>query len=233
MSHRGHASTQELLDEDGTDARVVGEGDVRDLRRAWINEKVAPLILPYKEELVERIASRISSQEDFIRNMASERREELSNTLYQMELDRVKYLLRSYLRDRLKKIQAYCLHILDRRNLHLYTRLSSKEQEFVKGFVDAMGGLFYENVLGHFPHAYQHMLIQYQDDEDGETSQRSGEFDMIPEPNSKSHVFVMAKESVGDFQVEGSYINIHTNDLFVTRYNYIETLLKEDSVQLV
>lgn len=33
MSHRGHASTQELLDEDGTDARVVGEGDVRDLRR--------------------------------------------------------------------------------------------------------------------------------------------------------------------------------------------------------
>jgi len=182
---------------------------------------------------VERIGSRIASQEEFIQSMGAGRREELSHTLYRMELDRVKYLLRSYLRDRLKKIQAYCLHILDRRNMHLYERLSGKEQDFLKGFVDAMGGLFYDTVLNGFPYAYQHMLKQYQDSDEGETAQGSTDFDMIPEPNARSHVFVVAKENVGDYQVESSYINIRTNDLFVTRYNYIENLLKEDSVQLV
>lgn len=180
-----------------------------------------------------RIGSSIASQEEFIQSMGAERREELSYTLYRMELDRVKYLLRSYLRDRLKKVQAYCLHILDRRNMHLYARLSSKEQEFLKGFVDAMGGLFYDTVLSGFPYAYQHMLKQYQDNDEGEATQDNTEFDMIPEPNTRSHVFVLATENVGDYQVESSYINIRANDLFVTRYNYIESLLKEDSVQLV
>ena len=56
--------------------------------------------------------------------------QELPRTVYRTEVDRIKYLLRSYLRTRLKKVERYCLFILD--NEEAQQMLSPKEMQYAK-----------------------------------------------------------------------------------------------------
>ncbi|GMP76297.1 hypothetical protein CsSME_00033039 [Camellia sinensis var. sinensis] len=54
----------------------------------------------------------------------------LTVSLYQMELDRTLFLLRSYLRIHLQKIEKYMVHI--HKTTELWNRLSKQEQKFAK-----------------------------------------------------------------------------------------------------
>ena len=55
----------------------------------------------YEEKLVEEIGEQINSQQ----NMIDDLEDHFESVIYQMDLDRVKYILTDYLRVRLKKIQ--------------------------------------------------------------------------------------------------------------------------------
>jgi GINS complex protein len=63
--------------------------------------------------------------------------QELARFIYALELKRVKYLLRSYFRTRLKKIQMHAAHILD--EVELQMNLSDKELAFAKDFFMLQG----------------------------------------------------------------------------------------------
>ncbi|KAF3594699.1 hypothetical protein DY000_02025682 [Brassica cretica] len=81
--------------------------DVELLKRAWRNEKAAPEILPYEGDLVERAKGQIELVEENIDAYVENGIDPLVVSLYQMDLDRTQFLLRSYLRVRLLKVCSF------------------------------------------------------------------------------------------------------------------------------
>lgn len=70
----------------------------------------APEILPYNEEMVTEMLEQIRNQQEYVDSVYEDRAqltEEKSfvNKLYQMEIDRLRYTVSSYLRTRLRKVR--------------------------------------------------------------------------------------------------------------------------------
>jgi len=85
------------------------ENDLQELTQAWISERMAPELLEYKDALIERILSRIREQVEFIELnsielQTQEKDIKLQLMIIESELDRVNFILRSYLRTRLSKV---------------------------------------------------------------------------------------------------------------------------------
>ena len=101
--------------------------DVQQLTRAWVNEKNAPEVLPWPEELMDRVLGRIRKQVCEPQVKSNERagtdvwffvkielveeqmgdmdpRTNFRSIIIQTELERFKFLVRSYLRVRIAKV---------------------------------------------------------------------------------------------------------------------------------
>ena len=95
------------------------------MKRAVVNERCAPELLPHQDDLVNDVKERINEQARAARgglfpplsahalpasqvNLINELDESqtLQKDLYNMELERINYMLRNYLRDRLRKVGA-------------------------------------------------------------------------------------------------------------------------------
>lgn len=105
------------------------------VEEAWINEKFAPEILPNKSELVDCLLEQLTFMEENLLNLSCT---DFKKSIHQMEVDRLRFLLSSYLRTRLEKIETYVTHILQQeqqrseRGEDLY--LSDEELQFAKEF---------------------------------------------------------------------------------------------------
>lgn len=117
---------------------------------------------------------------------------ELERTLRLTALNRAKFVLRSYLRTRLQKIEAHVLHIL--RHSELAARLSEREYAFASSYTTALDQLFKKGVLDRMPPEYQSLLRQLEGraEEEG-----GGKMDMVPEPDMDTYVFARALEDLG------------------------------------
>ncbi|KAG5008645.1 hypothetical protein JHK87_017160 [Glycine soja] len=82
---------------------LIATTDAELLKRAWRNEKAAPEILRYESDLVSRVKKVIQFMEETVEEKSSGGTNPLSVSLYQMDLDRTLFLLRSYLRIRIQK----------------------------------------------------------------------------------------------------------------------------------
>ena len=88
------------------------------LKRAWNDEKNAPILLKFKSTEVANFQSLLASREreiEALENAANESgdgNEMLLSAIGREELNRAKYVLRSYLRTRIKKIQQFPVHVL-------------------------------------------------------------------------------------------------------------------------
>ena len=82
--------------------------EIESLIRAWCNEKASPDLLPYQGDLVDLFLSNVKAQQE---HLAGEKRDVFEAGLYQLDIDRVKFVLASYLRARLAKVQRWYLHL--------------------------------------------------------------------------------------------------------------------------
>ncbi|KAG5021320.1 hypothetical protein JHK85_017662 [Glycine max] len=93
---------------------LIATTDAELLKRAWRNEKAAPEILRYESDLVSRVKKVIQFLEETVEEKSSGGTNPLSVSLYQMDLDRTLFLLRSYLRIRIQKVRnCNCGLLLD------------------------------------------------------------------------------------------------------------------------
>lgn len=85
------------------DPRAV---DLQCLTRAWINERTAPDLLPYPTDLITRSNEGIKRQIQVIEDMTGSMDPSKNFTLIilQTELERMKFLIRSFLRARIAKV---------------------------------------------------------------------------------------------------------------------------------
>ncbi|KAF1881671.1 hypothetical protein Lal_00032140 [Lupinus albus] len=110
---------------------LISTTDVELLKRAWRNEKSAPEILRFESDLINRVTEQIQLMEETVEENSTDDADPLSLSLYQMDLDRTLFLLRSYLRVRIQKIEKYMFHI--RKTEELWNRLSKEEKKFTRG----------------------------------------------------------------------------------------------------
>lgn len=77
----------------------------------WSNERLSPILLAYNKEYVDGLTSLIEEQTLEIERINEENDKDLLFiTILQTEVERIKFILRSYLRCRLGKIEAHYQH---------------------------------------------------------------------------------------------------------------------------
>ncbi|KAL3008034.1 hypothetical protein AAZX31_07G010000 [Glycine max] len=149
---------------------LIATTDAELLKRAWRNEKAAPEILRYESDLVSRVKKVIQ---------------------FLMDLDRTLFLLRSYLRIRIQKIEKFVFHI--QKTEELWNRLSKDEKDFAKACENDLKQHLDESVLLKLPKDYKSVLRQ---------SSMSEEDDMVPEPQLDTFVLCRSKEYLTGIQLE-------------------------------
>ena len=82
--------------------------DLQQLTRLWVTERSAPELLPWPEELVERVMARIAAQVETIEEQTGsmDPKSSFGLIVVQTEMERVRFLVRSWLRARLMKVSG-------------------------------------------------------------------------------------------------------------------------------
>ena len=95
------------------------------LHDAWINEKFAPELLESQIEVVHCLLEQIANIEDKISAQkfqnGSNMKDKFAASVYKMEIGRIRFVISSYLRIRLEKIQSFIFHLLEQEekvNIH-------------------------------------------------------------------------------------------------------------------
>ncbi|XP_021730364.1 DNA replication complex GINS protein SLD5-like isoform X2 [Chenopodium quinoa] len=203
---------------------LMATSDVELLKRAWRNEKSAPEILQFQSSLVMRIREQIQLMEETIEEFTRSGFDPLIVSIYQMDMDRAQYMLRSYLRTRLQKIEKNMIHFS---KTDLWNRLSKEEQSFAKRCYENMKSYLDESVLSKLPTGYQSDLKQ---------SNASEENDMVPEPNLDTFVFCKSDSSIGAIPLDDSadeIVDLVAGDLYVLRYKSIKPFVENGQIDLV
>eukprot|EP00889_Picochlorum_renovo_P003280 jgi/Picre1/30310/NNA_005674.t1 len=207
------------------------------LKKALMNEKASPEILPYQHDLLSRLYIRIDQQERIVSSYGSGVSQmdddaammdggisqELVRTMIAVELTRLRYMMRSYLRVRLFKIEKYAMHCVG--ESHVNARLSSLESAYVQEYVNLTLQHLRSHVTSKLPEAFSAVSKQ---------ATAHPHPDMIPTPDIGHHVFARVERTIGDVQMydDGTTEDLVQGDLYIMRYKVIREFLQDGSVQL-
>ncbi|KRT79028.1 hypothetical protein AMK59_8390, partial [Oryctes borbonicus] len=185
------------------------------MEEAWRNEKFAPEMLPQKSEVVDCLLGQISYMEENLRNLKST---DFQKSIHQLEVDRLRFLVNSYLRQRLQKIEAYVFVILKQeeqrleRNEDLY--LTNSELEFAKNYKESIEQHF-DEILGFWP------------------GLPSDEWKNDPvTPNINSFVFLKSKNEIEGVVIddgteeEEDLVDFKIGSQLIISYNSVSNLVK-------
>jgi hypothetical protein len=142
----------EIFREDQGEVIISKENrGVKAFNKIWQSEIMAPELLPYKGELVDGFKEMLKNQQTQLDKF---RLQELENvegdatdkiftaTIFEMDIDRIRFMVARYLRARIKKIEAQ-MHALEPD--HHY--LSPHESKFLKNMKALHEDYFERNIL--------------------------------------------------------------------------------------
>ncbi|XP_039624503.1 DNA replication complex GINS protein SLD5 [Polypterus senegalus] len=207
--------SQELM----TPAQLIGK-----LEEAWLNEKFAPELLENKSEIVECVMEQLNHMEE---NLQRSKKGDLRATIHRMETERIRYVLSSYLRCRLQKIEKYFPHVLEKEKSRAEgepSYLSPEEYAFAKEYY-ANTETFLKNV------ALKNMPANLQTVDLGKS---------VPKPNLDSFVFLRVKERQENILVEPETddqreyaVDFEEGSQHLIRYRTVAPLVASGAVQLI
>mmetsp|Transcript_18504 Transcript_18504/g.30165 ORF Transcript_18504/g.30165 Transcript_18504/m.30165 type:complete len:224 (-) Transcript_18504:1318-1989(-) len=196
--------------------------DVKLLTQALINEKGAPDILQYEKGVVDSIKAKMDEQQEMIDELREHSGKVFQITMYQMELDRIKYIVAEYLRTRLLKIQKFTLYILA--DAEVQGRLSAAELGFAKKFVDLEASHFANSALQRLPSAFRDIA----------------EEEMITKPDMDKFVFCRVERELGEveaYDAEHELLNrtveLNKGEVYAMRYRHISSFIPEGDISLI
>jgi len=209
------------------------DSEVMRLKRAWVQERLSPEMLPHEGALWASVKEAVETQEDVLERRARDRVErggaetdasdKLLDDIMWMEVNRVKYLLREYLRTRLMKIEAHALHCA----VHgeTWDALSEDERRYVTGYVGAVEE-HSKSVLNELPESYRDL------DKENSTGEETAETsNMIPRPNLDGIAFFRIREDVASYQPEDADcdpMNLKRGQIIMGKYSMFRSLTKTD-----
>lgn len=189
------------------------------LQEAWVNEKNSPELLQPKTEIVECMLEQIATMEQ---NLASLSKGDLRMCVHKMELSRIKFLIHSYLRTRLDKIQNN-FHFYSKTDIDNPSRLSPEETDFLNKYKQTVENLFQSLCLRHLP----------------------GSFDIDktgikpPHPNNQAAVFVQVEKDVAGLEIRDTAgqgreetLDLEAGEQHLLQYAAIAHLIESGTVTL-
>jgi len=187
--------------------------------------------LAYKTELVEELDLLITTQEEAVSSGSSSSvTENFFASIYKLDIERMKYLLKSYLRTRLLKIQKLYLDIIrnDKGDL-----LSESEYEFVAKFFIHKKTHFQTSFSRRLPNELEDFV-----DPSGENTSNPNcpvNPEMVVEPNMARPVFVKIAKAVGKLgqQDSGVSSNLKLGNVVFMPYERCKGLLDTGVAELV
>ncbi|KAF4548944.1 DNA replication complex GINS protein SLD5-like protein [Elsinoe fawcettii] len=217
--------------------------DLQLLTRAWVNERTTPELLPYPSSLISRVSARITAQITRIEDLTSamDPTANFALVVIQTELERFKFLLRSLLRTRMGKMDAFPLHYLQlaRReegiNGHAHeeeegqeggnTMLSAMERRYLEHHTALLEGHYKASFLGAFPAQLQKM-----DDTGGGVS-------MVDAPDLDTAVFVRVLRDAGTVEVQGEQgvgeVELTRGDVWVLRWRVVREGVRRGDLEMI
>eukprot|EP00055_Hartaetosiga_balthica_P011463 m.52166 g.52166 ORF g.52166 m.52166 type:complete len:265 (+) comp7605_c0_seq1:141-935(+) len=206
------------------DEDEFGEGDIgaeiKRLQKAWMNEKLSPSLLQYERQLVGTITREINDQDE------ATREEELKEVedkfifyTYHMELERLRFLVASYLRTRLLKIEKYATYINNTPSIQ--SRLSDNERSYLVRYCELVDKHFSSSFLERIPENIAQDL-------DG---------NRMTAPNMDDHVLCKFDTDIGALDVgdetSTTHIDVSIGDVYIVRYNTVDTLIRKNEAHLI
>lgn len=207
------------------------DSEVMRLKRAWVQERLSPEMLPHEGALWASVKEAVETQEEALERRARDRVErggaetdasdKLLDDIMWMEVNRVKYLLREYLRTRLVKIEAHALHFAGEG----WDALSEDERRYVEGYVGAVEE-HSKSVLNELPESYRDL------DKENSTGEETAETSkMIPRPNLDGFAFFRIREDVASYQPEDADcdpMDLKRGQIIMGKYSMFRSLTKTD-----
>lgn len=214
------------------------EDSVNELYRLWRNERATPELQENPEDLIKEVLELIEFQSIKL----SKHQETLTEAtkgnfafldcLYQMDLERIKFVLKSFLRCRLCKIEKGWAEFWPNwstqgRSEYLQSNLTSFEREYLQSFASNFVSSLQESVLDRIPDKMASL--------DDEEMQWTGIRPMASnQPNS--HVICKVRKDLGEVVLDPitrATAPLQTNDIFVLQYSVIKQFLEVGDVELI
>ncbi|KAM8974183.1 DNA replication complex GINS protein SLD5 [Pelodytes ibericus] len=209
------AGSEEVL----TPAELINK-----LEEAWLNEKFAPELLESKSEIVECVMEQLNHMEQ---NLQKAQSGDLKVSFHHMEIERIRYMLSCYLRNRLMKIEKFFPHVLEKEKARGEGEppcLSPEEFTFAKEYMANTETLLKSVALRHMPPNLQTLDL----------------LKCVPKPNLDSFVFLRVKERQESILVEpesdeqSEYaIDMEIGSQHLIRYRTIAPLVASGAVNLI
>uniref|UniRef100_A0A4X1U7T5 DNA replication complex GINS protein SLD5 n=1 Tax=Sus scrofa TaxID=9823 RepID=A0A4X1U7T5_PIG len=193
------------------------------LEQAWMNEKFAPELLENKSEIVECVMEQLDHMEENLRRA----KKDLKVSIHQMEMERIRFVLSSYLRCRLMKIEKFFPHVLEKEKTRPEgepSSLSPEEFAFAQEYMVNTENYLKNVALKHMPPNLQKVDL----------------LRAVPKPDLDSYVFLRVKERQENILVEPEtdeqrdyVIDLEEGSQHLIRYKTIAPLVASGAVQLI
>ncbi|XDA89994.1 hypothetical protein R6Z07F_019573 [Ovis aries] len=194
------------------------------LEQAWMNEKFAPELLENKSEIVECVMEQLEHMEE---NLKRAKKGDLKVSIHQMEMERIRFVLSSYLRCRLMKIEKFFPHILEKEKTRREEEpsiLSPEEFVFAKEFLANTETYLKDTALKHMPPNLQKVDLMR----------------TVPKPDLDAYVFLRVKERQENILVEPEsdeqrdyVIDLEEGSQHLIRYRTVAPLVASGAIQLI
>ncbi|KAH8929302.1 GINS complex, Sld5 component [Atractiella rhizophila] len=100
-----------------SDEDVEDETEFQQLMRHWQDERFSPELLPAQNELLDHMMDLIAQQAEYIEKARNDPRntsiDSTRTALWELEIEQNKFLVRSYIRTRMAKIEKFTEHLLE------------------------------------------------------------------------------------------------------------------------
>ena len=101
------------------------------MTQIWLNEKLSEQILEYREAELQEILLEIERVDKKIEELNEDPQKEEMALIQELELDRLKFMLKDYLRIRLKKIEKFIFFLVAENKINI---LSNEEIKFAMAY---------------------------------------------------------------------------------------------------
>ena len=203
---------------------------IKNLEKAWMNELFSPELLQPVMEIVDCLLDQIKATEEACEQLD---KSDISIPIRKMELARIRFMIASYMRLRLQKIQKN-VHFLSKQSVEeLDSKLTVEEATFLGKYKNNLDKLFSNLALSHIPERAANFS------KFGEITGKSDQLDP-PMPNINAAVFVKAEEDMRGVFVEDEAgrerdeeFDMEKDSQHILRYKSVSHLLKNGSVKMI
>jgi len=192
------------------------DDDVRMLFRAWINERESPTLLDSQFEILENVLELLANQQAILEEVDEVSVEnDYINCLYEMEMERIRYISGSYIRCRLDKIEN--IWMID--DHLILNRMTKEEKEYFNSFK-----------------RIKRAALAKWSNNDSLSLSYKGIQDFKEHEGGKHLIFRVIKDDLGDLQIDPTSltrVELLRNDIYVVRASIALPLLQRGDVELV